>query len=101
MGYNDGSEYPKGKALAASLTTTPQTLYAGKAKVSHFVVGGGAADEIVIFRAVDDSPEYMRVPVLAGTTVVVPGFEIGAEGLEVVTASLAGDVTVAAFHFTG
>lgn len=84
-----------------SLTTTAQTVFAASER--HWFKGihllGGAADEIVIFRAVDNSPEFFRLPIAAGVAAYyeIAG-ESGAEGLEVVTASAAGDVTVAVFE---
>lgn len=96
--------FPKLESVTeiSSLTTTAQAVVAaGSSKAFAYVtIAGGAADEIVIFRAVDNTPEYFRVAVPAGSTVVHPGFETDPdEGLEVVTASAAGDVTVAFFQW--
>src|SRR3990172_6979744 len=56
--------------------------------VQWCVIVGGAADEEVIFRAVDDTPEYRRETVAAGAKVVVPiSAQIPPGGLEVLTAS--------------
>ena len=83
-----------------SLTNSAQTVFAAGAKVriGHIVCAGGAAAEIVIFRAIADTPVYMQVNVPIGDTVVVPGWVVGTGGLEVITASAAGDVNVAVFY---
>lgn len=99
MGYSDQSEYPKGRSRVVDLSDTAQTLLAAgrRWKVRNFVFTGGTAAEIVVLRAVDDSPVVLRVHVPAVTTLSIPGWEVDGEGIEVLTESTAGDVEVAAF----
>lgn len=100
MPFTEQTEYPSGTFTTQALTTTPQTVFSGKAKVSHMVLQGGAAAEIVIFRAVDNSPELFRIKLAIGETVVIPrGFKVDSEGLEILTASAAGDVAVTIWYF--
>lgn len=96
----DQALFPKGRTHITALDTTAQTVVAAGArrKFTHFIISGGNAAEIVIFRAVDDAPEYFRVAVPAASTVVVPGFDCGPQGLEVATVTAAGDVYVTAFY---
>lgn len=107
MPFTDQTEYPRGIFHTAVLTNAAQDVgTAGeKIKVSHFLLTGGAAAEIVIFRNSAGTNEYFRVPLAAGEKVVVPrGFvaEVGAShGLEVLTADAAGDVYCTIFYFKG
>lgn len=65
-------------------------------KVVWCILEGGAAEEVVIFRAVGGTPEYQRVTVPANAPLTVRlGQNVNANnGLEVVTADAAGDVSV-------
>lgn len=97
------------RVTITALTNVAQTVFAasglspdfGKVLILGFVINGGAAAEQVIFRAVDNAPEYFRVNVgAAGFQAHEEPFEIPAdEGLELITASLAGDVEVTIFYF--
>ena len=83
------------------LTSTAQTVYATGTnhKIAWGIVAGGAAAEKVIFRAIDDGPEYFRVSVPINDTATFFGFEVDTdEGLEVITESAAGDVDVSFFE---
>lgn len=106
------AQYPlNAQAKASSLTDTAQTLFAAVAgamgfqEVSVLHLVGGAAAEIVIFRAEDNLPEYFRVNLAAleDKWIVFPTDRPLAfakvEGLEVITASAAGDVTVEAYYW--
>lgn len=99
MAFSDITEFPRGYVHIAALSDTAKQIAAADGptlKICYFVISGGAADEIVIFRDADDSPEQQRVAVPSGATVVIPGFQTTTEGLEVVCASSAGDITVTA-----
>lgn len=81
----------------SGLTNSAQTLLPAlpKRSIQFCVLIGGASDETVVFRAVDDSPTYATIAVAAGETKVVPvNTSITEEGLEVGTTTAAGDVTV-------
>lgn len=83
-----------------SLTTTPQVVFAANERhwFEKVFLLGGAADEIVIFRSIADV-EYFRLPIAAGVAAFHDiGLEVGAGGLEILTASAAGDVTVSVFE---
>ncbi len=63
--------------------------------IQFCVIVGGAADETVVARAIDDLPVYATIPIAAGETKVIAiATPIGEEGLEVGTSNPAGDVTV-------
>jgi hypothetical protein len=104
--YNEHSEYPGNVFSTVALTTTPQTVFTGKRKVSHMVITGGAALETIIFRGIDNTPEYWRLLVPISATITISrGWEVYAEesdgsgsGLEILTLDPAGDVGVAIFY---
>lgn len=93
----------------ASLTNTAQTVFAasgvagdyGHKVVLGWILMNGAAQHDVIFRAVDDSPEYFRVRVAANQTLAseLPFAVNSAEGLEVITGDAAGDVYITFFYY--
>lgn len=87
------------RVLVQNLTNTPQVVFAAGSNVdqviSHFAIAGGAQDEIVDVRTVTGNALIKRVPVKAGTYVEVTGFIIPEQGVQVVTVTAAGDVTVA------
>jgi len=97
------------RVTVTALTNVAQQVFAasgitgdlGKVLVLGFIINGGAAAEQVIFRATDDTPEYFRVNVAAGGVQIHSDpFEVPAiEGLELITASAAGDVEVTVFYF--
>lgn len=91
--------YPKGRFNVTDLDTTPQEVFTGGRGVSGIRIIGGAAAEIVIFRAVDNSPEYFRINVGIGEQYVDDLPWYAEEGLEVLTASGAGDVSVTVHYF--
>ena len=99
MAFNDFSEFPRGRTQVTSLTNTAQSVFTGPGRVSGVVINGGANPEIVIFRANDDSPEYFRFDIAATSSVYIPVRFFAEEGLEVLTATAAGDVTVTVFYF--
>jgi hypothetical protein len=79
-----------------ALTSVAQSVNSGARIRSKYVyVGGGAAAEIVIFRRPSAGSEYFRIPVGIAGAIALPAFEFDFDdGLEVITASAAGDVTV-------
>jgi hypothetical protein len=101
------SPIPNATAKASSLTNTAQTLLdavsgaVGGTDVLGVHIRGGAAAEVVIFRAVDDTPEYFRVPIAANgfEELKLPFRVARSEGLEVLTADTAGDVEVVLFYY--
>ena len=102
MGYSDQSEYPSGRFTTAALTNAAQDVgVAGEdVKVSHLIATGGAAAEIIIFRNSAGATEYFRLPVGIGETVIpAGGFEANLGGLEVLTDSAAGDVSLTIFFW--
>jgi len=84
----------KARFNAADLADTAQAVFSNGRWVVGVSITGGAAAEIVIFRATADTPEYRRVNVgIAGfATIDFPWF--AEAGLEVLTASAAGDVNI-------
>lgn len=106
MPYNDQTEYPRAFVKVTALTNTAQPLFAAGtgAKISHVVISNpDTATATVIFRAIDDSPEIMRVTLLAGTSITLPrGWMVDSEGVEVITAAAitATGLEVTAFYFT-
>jgi hypothetical protein len=95
-------DYPYGIFHTAVLTNASQTVGpAGHAiKVRGFILQGGAAAEEVIFQN-EANVEQFRVKLAIGEKVVceIP-FEVQA-GLEVLTASAAGDVLATVFFVKG
>jgi hypothetical protein len=82
---------------AESVTNTAQVLLSPVPvrTITFCVIQGGAAQEDVIFRGVGGSPVYATVTVNAGQVVGrALNAAIPAAGLEVVTSTPAGDVTV-------
>ena len=82
---------------AEEITNAPQVLLKAfpTRTVTFCIIQGGAAQEDVIFRGVGGTPVYATVTVNAGQLLARSlNAAIPAAGLEVVTASAAGDVTV-------
>lgn len=104
MAYNHKTQFPRSYVQIVNVTTTPQTLFAASAAVGlkFLVISNGDATpavRTVIFRAVDDSPEVLRMCIPASTSIVVPGWKIDTEGLEVLdAASNTAGVYVTAFY---
>ncbi len=100
MAFSDFTEYPRGVKRVTSLSNTAKELFptTNRAKISHIVLTPGTAKVTVIFRALDDSPEVIRVSLLADETQVIPGWKVDAEGLEVITAAGDGNTEVTAFY---
>lgn len=99
MGHNDSSTYPGAVYSKVNLTDTLDVVSAINVRVAWGVLIGGAAAEIVIFRRASAGAEYFRQNVPAGAVVPIGGFRCKADansklGLEVITASAAGDVGV-------
>jgi hypothetical protein len=95
------SVIPKGRFAINDLTNAAREVVANASaiQVAGVVIGGGAANEVVIFRSqADGSTVYMTVPVLAGDSKVIPFPWEAPLGLEVITASAAGDVSVTIFY---
>ena len=84
----------------AALSNTAVPVFTDGRWVQNIIIEGGAAAEIVIFRAIADTPVWFRVPVgIAGSVVLTfSGRGLFLPGLEVITASAAGDVGVAIFY---
>lgn len=96
--------YPRRFTRVADVTSTPQTAFAANARIrfSHCVVANTTgATQTVTFRAVDDSPDVLTVTLLTGTTVVVPGWQVDLEGIEVLTATATAGLHITFFHGVG
>lgn len=96
---NDLFEFPKGHFRTAVLTNSAQDVALGAIRMVGFTVTGGAAAEIVIFRSADGATEYFRWNAAIGTSYHVPKRAYYALGLEVITASAAGDVQIEIDYF--
>ena len=100
MAYDDFSQHPRGRTSITDLSDTAQTIFTGPGRVEGIHIFGGSAAEIVIFRAVDDSPEYFRHDIgAAPSSVYLPMSFFAEDGLEVITASAAGAVRVTVFYW--
>ena len=89
---------PRGIFQTLNLSNVAQAVFTGGRRVAGFFIVGGAAAEIVIFRKIDDT-EYFRIPVAIGALVDLSKSEFYANGgLELITASAAGDVQVVVFY---
>lgn len=100
MAYDDFSQFPKGRTRYTDVDTTAQTIFTGPGRVAGIHIRGGAAAEIVIFRAVDDSPVYFQHDIAATpASTYIPVSFFAEDGLEVLTASAAGDVEVTVFYW--
>lgn len=90
----------KNHFYAADLSNTAVPVFTDGRYVQNIVISGGAAAEIVIFRAIADTPVWFQVPVgIAGSVVLsFSGNGLFLAGLEVLTASAAGDVSIAIFY---
>lgn len=97
---SSSADFPRGRFRTTNLSNTAQSVAAGPILVRGFRLVGGAAAEIVIFRAPDDSPVYCQIPVAIGAYVESDVPFYAEEGLEVITASAAGDVEVVV-HYVG
>lgn len=81
--------------IADIIASTPQTVFeAGtRVRISHIVIANASAGtNTVLLRAVDDSPIVVTVTLLAGVTIVIPGWQTDIEGIEALSAT-AGDAT--------
>jgi hypothetical protein len=102
--FAQGARTPRFGTAVASLTNTPQPLLrAVPSRILTFcVISGGAASEDVIFRGIGGTPVYTTVTVAAGALIARSlNATIPAAGLEVVTSSPAGDVTVECAYKVG
>jgi hypothetical protein len=107
MGYPSLSPLNK-QFRTTNLSNTAQEVFSatsgsfGGTDVDVIHLRGGAAAEVVIFRAVDDSPEYFRVSLAIGEEKWLlfpkPVRFASDQGLEVITADAAGDVTVELYY---
>jgi glutathionyl-hydroquinone reductase len=103
MAYSHKTQFPRSFLQVVDVTTTAQPIFAastGNYALSFLVVANttGAA-RTIMFRAVDNTPEVVRVTLLANTSIVLPGWRVDAEGLEVVdAASVAAGVYCTAFY---
>lgn len=90
LAYNNKTQYPKTYIQVADINQTAQTVFAavtGESRaISHIVISNNAgATKTAIFRAVDNTPEVVRVVLLTGTSIVIPGWRTDvSEGLEVI-----------------
>ena len=108
MSSIDLDDYPRGIFNTVVLNTTPIRVGTvdAEVKVKHVHLRGGAAAEIVIFQSEDGTQEYFRVSLSIDESVDLGPFSIRATtsalagGLEVKTASSAGDVEVTVFYKT-
>ncbi len=99
MPFSDWTEYTRGRKRVTSLTDTAQELFpiTDLAKISHVIITSGSAQVTVIFRAIDDVEDF-RVKVPANETRILPGWQVGKGGLEVITAAADGNTEVTAFY---
>jgi hypothetical protein len=96
--YTDHTMFPRGIFTTNALTNVAQEVSATGIKICGIVLGGGAAAEEVILRDDNAGTERMRIKVPILTPVVVPFGYDAASGLEVITASAAGDVTCDVYY---
>lgn len=102
MAYNDHTEYPRGIFNKEDLTNTPVDVGTASVgvRVSSIYIFGGAAAEDVVF-ANSAGTKLFTIPVGATEVVALPQFRFYAPaGLEVDTATAAGDVHVVIFYHT-
>lgn len=89
--------YPNGWTTPITdLSNTAVELVGGQKRlaVNRLILVGGAAAEIVIGRNTAGTVEYFRFPVPIATIVNIDLHATFEDGLEVLTASAAGDVSV-------
>lgn len=103
MAYSHKTQFPRSFLQVVDVVTTAQPIFSassGNFALSHLVVANTtAAARTVIFRAVDNSPEVVRISLLANTTIVLPGWRVDSEGLEVLdSASAVAGVYCTAFY---
>lgn len=91
---NEILEFPKGHFRTATLTNAAQDVATGAIRMVSFTATGGAAAEIIIFRSADGATEYFRWNLAIATSYHVPKKVYYPLGLEVITASAAGDVQI-------
>lgn len=97
--------YPRRFIRLADIVNSPQTVFATGAKVrfSHAVLtngsSGGAAVSFTL-RADDGSPDVVTVNVPINTTIVIPGWQVDTEGLEILTATAAVTGVHATFFYS-
>lgn len=100
MPFNDHSQYPKGRFRDPDVSNTAVPVFTGPGRVAGIHLRGGAAAEIVIFRANDDSPVYFQHDIgQTPASVYIPVSFYAEEGLEVLTASAASGVEVTVFYY--
>lgn len=99
MGHSDSSSYPKGVYSNKVLSDTLAVVSTKNVKVAWVTLVGGAALEIVSLRRAAAGASYFDVLLPIGGVVRLGGFACSADangkiGLELITASAAGDVGV-------
>lgn len=95
MAANDDRVHPNQSFSTLVLTDTPLDVGAASTRVvaNNIVLTGGAAIEIVVF-ANSAGSAYFSVLLPIGAVINIGGFDFNNTGLEVDTASSAGDVGV-------
>ncbi len=102
MAYSDQTEFPRGIFHTLVLSDTALDVgTAGQAqRVAGLVAKGGAAAEIIIFRASGGGAELFRLPLAIGERVAWPRFKFYAPGgLEVLTVDTAADVELTIVYY--
>lgn len=96
MNDNEFFLFPRGRARITALSTAPFTIFTEAHRVRGIVLTTVTA-ATVIFRAIDDVPEYFRYTVPANTSVFLDIGFFAEEGLEILTAAASGNTDVTVF----
>ncbi|MFK5282670.1 hypothetical protein ACI3PL_24205, partial [Lacticaseibacillus paracasei] len=74
MAYNNRTQFPKTYIQLVDVVVAAQQIFPAQAgrsdAISHIVISNASAGlKTAVFRAVDNSPEVVRVILLAGTSI--------------------------------
>lgn len=95
MAYSHKTQFPRSSIQIANISNgAASAIFAassGKFAISHIVISNAhaATTRTVIFRGASAGTEILRVILLTGTTIVIPGWLVGTAGLEVIDAGSA------------
>ena len=103
MAYSHKTEYPQNFIQVVDVNSTFQPVFAAGKPIalSHVVVMNlTAANQTVIFRAIADTPEILRITVANGSAFVLPGWKVNAAGLEIGTLTVTAGCHATFFYVT-
>jgi len=97
--------FPRRFTRITDVTPTFQTVFAagaGRVRFTHVVIqNASGVNQAITLRAVDDSPIILTVSLTNSISIVIPGWDVDAEGLEIGGGTGAAGVNATFFYGVG